>query len=257
MPENKALLLMALSDFSTVLNASLLSESAHVSLSCALPQAFASWAILFLVALVGTYLYNESVTFHFPRAIQEFPRSESLFVAVLGWYSTPGYFLCEHEPHEKIAHLSPCPFWTWPPHPRSPKTFSRPLLFHDASDIPFSRSHDSQLAESPQRICGLSAFRPAFPIDVQSLQEGQCYQRSHCWRGIAPHVNDSVIKTLSSRHPSRASLRFRMNGSHFHRTSVLFMSVLVNRHGETHPLVPKPGTHFLPLHEWKRASMRS
>ena len=91
-PANKALLLMAPSDFSIVLDPFLLSDSAHVSLSWALPQAFAFWAILTLVALVGTDSYNESVIYHYSRANQGFPRSASSFVAALGLCYTPSYF---------------------------------------------------------------------------------------------------------------------------------------------------------------------
>jgi hypothetical protein len=61
--ENKNPLPTTFSDLSMLLDRFLLSDSVHVSLSWALPQAFAFWTILFLVALVGTYLYNESVTY--------------------------------------------------------------------------------------------------------------------------------------------------------------------------------------------------
>ena len=73
----------------------LLADSAHVSLSWALPRAFAFWAILFLVALVGTdsqKTHPASPT----RASQEFPRSEEPCVAALGLHFTPGYFLSEN-----------------------------------------------------------------------------------------------------------------------------------------------------------------
>ena len=34
-----------------------------------------------------------------------FPRSESSFVAALGWYCTPGYFLCEDEVYSQLVFL--------------------------------------------------------------------------------------------------------------------------------------------------------
>jgi hypothetical protein len=40
-------------------------------------------------------------------------------------------------------------------------------------------------------------------------------RHSHCRRGIAPHTDDSVIKASLPCHPSPASLRFRVNGSHY------------------------------------------
>jgi len=78
-------------------------------------------------------------------------RSESSFVAVLGWYFTPGYFSCEHESQSQLTRL--CGWVGLAIHP----SFTCPLLvrllnprepvsFHDASNIPFLRSHDSQLA---------------------------------------------------------------------------------------------------------------
>jgi hypothetical protein len=63
MPGNKNSLLTTFSDLSQLLYQFPLSDSVHVSLSWALPQAFAFWTILFLVALGGTYSYNRSVTF--------------------------------------------------------------------------------------------------------------------------------------------------------------------------------------------------
>ena len=65
MPGNKNPLLTTFSDLSMLLDRFLLSDSVHVSLSWALPQAFASWTILSLVALVGTDSYNSSVTYLF------------------------------------------------------------------------------------------------------------------------------------------------------------------------------------------------
>src|SRR5215472_8813235 len=62
LPENKALLLVVPSDFSILLAVFPPADSAHVSLSWALPQAFAFWAIFFLVALVDTYSYTKRVT---------------------------------------------------------------------------------------------------------------------------------------------------------------------------------------------------
>ena len=88
---------------------------------------------------------------HPTRAHQGFPRSESLFVAALGLHSTPGYFSCESrssdrddppllDSGQKTIHLSPVPILVRPLNPR------RPVWPHDASNIPFLRSHDSQLA---------------------------------------------------------------------------------------------------------------
>jgi hypothetical protein len=95
-PENTNSFLTMLSDLSKLLDRFLLSDSIHVCLSWALPQAFAFWTILILVALVGTYSYHPCT-----RANQEFPRSEPSFVAELGWYFTPGYFSCECESHRR------------------------------------------------------------------------------------------------------------------------------------------------------------
>jgi hypothetical protein len=61
-PANKALLLMAPSDFSIVLDPFLLSDSAHVSLSWALPQAFAFSAILLPSRLRSGHLLSGSTT---------------------------------------------------------------------------------------------------------------------------------------------------------------------------------------------------
>jgi hypothetical protein len=61
------------------------------------PRPLLVSAILFLVALVGTYSERRRTTSS-TRAPQEFPRSEELFVAVVGLHFTPGYLLCENEP---------------------------------------------------------------------------------------------------------------------------------------------------------------
>ena len=158
------------------------------------------------------------------RATQEFPRSEQSFGAVLGLYSTPSYFCVRMSQHEKTAHLceSPCTALIFRFVRFGPGFPIRVSLScsYDASIAHFLRSHDSQLAESLHRICSLSAFWPAFPIDVQSLQEGQCY------RTLTLSVRDCTSRRLLSYqgiaacHPSPVSLRFRMNGSHFHRTSI-------------------------------------
>jgi len=63
MPENKAVLLMVPSDLNYYFAVFLLTDSVHVCLSWALPQAFAFWTILFLIAFVGAYSYNKSVTY--------------------------------------------------------------------------------------------------------------------------------------------------------------------------------------------------
>jgi hypothetical protein len=91
----------------------------------------------------------------------------------------------------------------------------------DASSAHSWCSHDSQLAASPHRICRLSAFWPAFPIDVQSLQEGQCYRTlTLSVRDCTSHrlLSYQGIATLSS---IPRSTRFRTNGSHRIRTNVL------------------------------------
>ena len=85
------------------------------------------------------------------RANQEFPRSESSFVAVLGWYSTPGYLLCEHEPIIEglifDERVKPIRSSFHPTHlGLGPIRVVGLAYHHDASDIPFLRSHGSQKA---------------------------------------------------------------------------------------------------------------
>jgi hypothetical protein len=89
-------------------------------------------------------------------ANQEFPRSESSFVAALGWYCTPGYFSCEREPSVRadspftlsILDQACQPIW--------------PVLNNGASNIPSLRSH-SQPA-SGDCFCGLVAYPPYRPL---------------------------------------------------------------------------------------------
>ncbi len=151
LPENKNPLLTALSDFSTLLHPFLLSESAHVSLSWALPQAFASWAILTLVALVGAYLSNESVTCSSYKSKSGVPPFRVVVCRCFRLALYAGLLLCENG--SKMAHLLQGGVLT-------PLTFHRlhfgagpsfrvtgPVLFHDASTMHFLRSHSSQLAD--------------------------------------------------------------------------------------------------------------
>jgi hypothetical protein len=84
------------------------------------------------------------------RADMGFPRSESSFVAVLGLHSTPGYF------RVRVSRVHPSSSFYGQESVARP-SFASPILVrllnprepvstYDASNIPFLRSHDSQLA---------------------------------------------------------------------------------------------------------------
>ncbi len=162
MPENKDLLLTTFSDLSKLLDQFPLADSVHVSLSWALPQAFA-----FLDNPHPGYIGWNLLVFC-TRAYQGFPRSGSSFVAALGWYSTPGYLRVRASPPQrglafcerrrKIAHPSPFPFWIRPINPRW-----GPAQRYDASNIPFLRSHDSQLAGVTASDLRLTRVLARFP----------------------------------------------------------------------------------------------
>ena len=128
------------------LNLSLLSRYLTTSETAHLLRQSSSW----LHWLEPTRIIEVSCTSD-TRASQEFPRSEPSFVTALGWYFTPGYFSCESrssyrddppllDSGHKTIHLSPIPILVRPLNPR------RPVWPHDASNIPFLRSHSSQLA---------------------------------------------------------------------------------------------------------------
>jgi len=103
MPGNKSLLLTTFSDLSTLLDWPFFltvptsAYPGHCPRLSLLRQS-SSW----LHWVEPTRIIEVSPTCH-TRADQEFPRSESSFVAVLGRYYTPGYLLCEYEPMKRTG----------------------------------------------------------------------------------------------------------------------------------------------------------
>src|SRR5579864_5233066 len=97
MPGNKSFLLMTFSDLGNLLTPFLLFDSAHVSLSWALPQAFASWAILFLVALVGTDSDNRSATYPIHESTPGVPPFRAIVLRYFRLVLYAGLLSCENE----------------------------------------------------------------------------------------------------------------------------------------------------------------
>jgi hypothetical protein len=149
----------------------------------------------------------------YARANQEFPRSESSFVAALGWYCTPGYLLCEREPGVRtsppftlsILDQAYQPVWL--------------VLNNDASHIPFLRSH-SQPASGGclLRLDAYPHYRPLY-----GLMSG----RYHRAIAIDAHIVGEGLHLPSMTQLSRFFTlpsiprykRFRTNGSHRTRFS--------------------------------------
>ncbi len=229
MPENKNPLLTALSDFSTLLNPFLLSDSAHVSLSWALPQAFASWAILTLVALVGTNLSNESVTYSFCKSKPGVPPFRVVVCRCFRLALYAGLLVCD------LQGEVPTPLTFHRLHFGAGPSFrvTGPVLFHDASSMHFLRSHSSQLADvatsdlqliphsSPLYGLMSSHYRRARAIGVRITSKGlhltstiqlsrYCYLTAHpshccdfgptgrtCTETSVPHTEHAPIGTCS------------------------------------------------------------
>ncbi len=162
------------------------SDRVCVSLSSGvLPEAFASQTILPVSGLRPGRL----LILPFLRATHRLLRSDSPFYAALGACSPPGlsgampvYQVISRPPILCLLAQACQPIWL--------------VDRNDGSPAGSLSHHDGLLGVALPWAGSLAPFHPASPIDVQSLQRGRAVPPLPRGLGIAPSVEESVVRGL-------------------------------------------------------------